>query len=70
MHPDAISPAQRVLIVDDLLASGGTALACCRLVERLGGQVAACAFVVELSFLQAREKFAAPVISLVDYEEE
>jgi adenine phosphoribosyltransferase len=70
VHTDAIAAGQRVLIVDDLLATGGTAEACCRLVEQLGGHVVACAFVVELSFLQAREKFTVPVISLIDYEEE
>jgi len=70
VHTDAITSGQRVLIVDDLLATGGTAQACCQLVEQLGGHVVGCAFVVELSFLQARKKFTVPVISLVDYEEE
>lgn len=68
MHHDAIRPGQRVLIVDDLLATGGTALAVAKLVERLKGRVAALAFVVELDFLGGRRKLARyPVISLVHY---
>lgn len=51
MHVDAISKGQRVLIVDDLIATGGTALATAKLVERLGGTVAGFAFIIELSFL-------------------
>ena len=54
MHDDAVAAGQRVLIVDDLLATGGTAAAACRLVERLGGKVAGLAFVVELGFLPGR----------------
>jgi adenine phosphoribosyltransferase len=55
MHDDAIRPGQKVLIVDDLLATGGTAAAATRLVERLGGSVCALCFVVELTFLEARK---------------
>ncbi len=51
MHVDAVKPGQRVLIVDDLIATGGTALATAKLVERLGGVVAGFAFIIELSFL-------------------
>jgi adenine phosphoribosyltransferase len=54
MHDDSIQPGQRVLVVDDLLATGGTAAAASRLVERLGGTVAGFAFVVELGFLDGR----------------
>lgn len=56
MHTDAIRQGQRVLVMDDLLATGGTALATCKLVERLGGEVVEVAFLVELDFLHGREK--------------
>lgn len=56
VHEDAIRAGERVLVVDDLLATGGTALAAARLVEKLGGEVAAIEFMVELSFLNGREK--------------
>ena len=56
MHQDAIRPGQKVLIVDDLLATGGTAKATCELVEQLDGQVAGVAFVIELTFLNGRDK--------------
>ena len=68
VHKDAISPGQIVLIVDDLLATGGTAAAMARMVEKLGGKIAALAFVVELAFLKGREKLGnRPVHSLVVY---
>ena len=56
MHRDAIQPGQRVLIVDDLLATGGTTMATVKLVEMLGGQVAGITFLIELTFLHGREK--------------
>ena len=59
LHEDAISPGETVLIVDDLLATGGTAEAGIKLVERLGGQIVGCAFVVDLPDLGGREKLAA-----------
>src|SRR5262249_44741169 len=66
MHIDAISPGARVLLVDDLLATGGTMKAACQLVEQCGAAVASCAFVVELTFLQGRAKLApAEVFSLI-----
>ncbi|MFH1466449.1 MAG: adenine phosphoribosyltransferase [Pseudomonadota bacterium] len=65
MHVDAITPGQRVLVVDDLLATGGTAAATCKLVEKLGGEVVACCFVVELGFLNGREKLAGVQIDSV-----
>jgi len=69
IHRDAIRRGQKVLLVDDLLATGGTMAACCRLVEQLGGTVAGCAFVIELAFLKGREKLNGhPVTSLVRYE--
>ena len=56
IHKDAIKPGQRVLIVDDLLATGGTVGATVELVEKLGGIVAGCAFLIELSYLDGRDK--------------
>ena len=58
IHSDAIKPGQRVLIVDDLLATGGTIGATIELVEKLGGVVAGCAFLIELSYLDGREKLS------------
>jgi len=69
-HEDAIRTGQRVLIVDDVLATGGTAAATARLVERLGGEVAGLAFVVELAFLGGRSRLGAhPVQSIIAYDE-
>jgi len=71
LHRDAIQPGQRVLMLDDLLATGGTMAACCRMVERLGGRIVGCAFLIELSYLRGREKLGDyPVVSLIDYESE
>lgn len=56
MHQDAIEPGERVLIVDDLIATGGTARACAELVEEVGGEVRGLGFLVELSFLAGRDK--------------
>ena len=55
-HIDALEPGDRVLLVDDLLATGGTAKASCELIEQLGAEVVACAFVVELDDLRGRQK--------------
>ena len=71
IHRDAIRPGQRVLVHDDLLATGGTAAAKCQLVEELGGVVAGIAFVVELTFLPGRARLAGhDVLSLVAYDTE
>lgn len=68
MHRDAVEPGQRILVVDDLLATGGTAAAAGRLVERLGGSVEGYAFLVELDFLNGRERLGpANVFSLIRY---
>lgn len=67
-HVDALGTNDRVLLIDDLLATGGTAQASCKLVEDLGAQVAALAFVIELDFLAGREKLADyPVHSLLHF---
>lgn len=58
MHVDAIKPGERCLVVDDLLATGGTAAATCQLVERLGGRVVGCAFIVALPELKGRQRIA------------
>ncbi len=55
-HVDAFNLNDRVLVIDDLLATGGTAMASCELIEKLGAKVEACAFVVELDFLEGRER--------------
>jgi adenine phosphoribosyltransferase len=69
IHKDAVSRGSRVLIVDDLLATGGTARAATKLVEELGGTVAGAAFVVELTFLNGREKLNGyNVFSLLQYD--
>ncbi len=71
MHADAIVPGARVLVHDDLLATGGTARALCDLVEAAGATVAGCAFVVELGFLGGRARLAPhDVHSLVTYSAE
>jgi adenine phosphoribosyltransferase len=69
IHRDAIAPHDRVLIIDDVLATGGTAAATCRLVEGLGGEVAGLAFVIELAALGGREQLVGrPIETLVSYE--
>ena len=69
MHKDAIGDGNRVLIVDDLLATGGTAAAVAKLVEQAGGTVAGLGFVVELTFLNGRRKLAGhDVFSLLQYD--
>jgi adenine phosphoribosyltransferase len=68
IHTDAIQPGQRVLIVDDLLATGGTVSAAMELVEKLGGHIAGIAFLVELTFLRGREQLKGhDVFALIKY---
>ena len=68
IHKDAVKKGQKVVIVDDLLATGGTATACAQLIESLGGQVAGLGFAVELDFLKGRDKLAKyDVFSLLHY---
>ena len=69
IHQDAVQKGQRVLICDDLLATGGTAAATARLLRKLGGDVVGCAFAVELTFLTGREKLKdLDVFSLLQYD--
>jgi adenine phosphoribosyltransferase len=68
VHKDAIQPGQRVLILDDVLATGGTAAAVAQLVERLGGKVIGLGFVIELDFLQGRSRLSGrELFSLLHY---
>jgi adenine phosphoribosyltransferase len=68
IHKDAITPGQNVLIIDDVLATGGTAAAVARLVEKLGGKVAGLGFILELDFLNGRQKLDGyQTFSLVHY---
>lgn len=68
IHKDAIKPGQKIIVLDDLLATGGTAAATVKLVESLGGKVLEAAFVVELAFLNGREKFKGlDIFSIVQY---
>ena len=70
MHRDAIRPGQKVLVVDDLLATGGTAQATCELVKPLGGQVVGVAFLIDLTFLHGRDKLPGhEVFVLVQMDE-
>ena len=68
IHRDAVSPGQRVLVVDDVLATGGTAAGTVRLVERLGGEVVGLGFIIELTFLGGRDKLRDQrIVSLLSY---
>lgn len=68
MHIDSIAYGARVLLIDDLLATGGTMAAGCQLIEQAGGRIASCAFLVELSFLEGRQKLEPrEVFSLITY---
>jgi len=71
IHKDAISSGDKVLIHDDLLATGGTAEAACKLIEKLGGEVVQLSFIVELTFLNGREKIRKyDIKSLITYDSE
>lgn len=71
MHSDAIQEGDRVLVVDDLLATGGTVEACLKLLEKQRADVVGCAFVIELSFLNGRQRLQPHrTLSLIDYDSE
>ncbi len=68
VHVDALESSDRVLLIDDLIATGGTAAASCELIEKLGAEIVGCAFVIELDFLKGREKLSKYQIhSLIHY---
>jgi len=70
MHVDALGPGRRVAVIDDLLATGGTARAAVDLVRKVGGEVVECAFVIELAFLHGAARLApVPTFSLARYDE-
>jgi adenine phosphoribosyltransferase len=70
IHSDAVKPGARVLVVDDLLATGGTASAACELVAALGAEVVECAFLIELAFLKGRQKLGCRAFSILQYDSE
>ena len=70
IHEDAVEKGERVLIVDDLLATGGTGSAMVELVQKLGGDIVEVSFLVELAFLEGRKKLSVPVFSLLQYKGE
>ena len=67
MHTDALKSGQRVLVVDDLLATGGTVEACCKLLENFSVDIIGCAFCIHLKALGGAERLKAPIFSLLDY---
>jgi adenine phosphoribosyltransferase len=68
IHVDGVAPGQRVLVVDDLLATGGTVEACCKLLEHTGAVVVGCGFLIELDFLNGSRRLAPhPTFSLIHY---
>lgn len=68
IHCDAIQKGEKVLVHDDVLATGGTAAAACKLVEKMGGEIVQCNFLMDLKFLKGREKLSSyEVVSLVSY---
>ncbi|MEX0759465.1 MAG: adenine phosphoribosyltransferase [Tistlia sp.] len=69
IQADAVEPGQRVVILDDLLATGGTAAAAVHLLRSVGAEVAAAAFIIELAFLQGRDKLDLPVHTLISYDD-
>ncbi len=69
LHEDAVKPGERIVIVDDLLATGGTLAATCRLAERIGAKVVGCSVVIELGFIGGKAKLEGrPLHSLINYE--
>ena len=71
IHKESISPGERILVHDDLLATGGTMLAACKLVERLGGNIVGLSFLIELLFLHGRDKLSDyEIFSILQYESE
>ena len=69
IQADAVAPGQRVVILDDLLATGGTAAAAVELIRKVGGDVRAAAFIIELTFLKGRARLGVPTTTLIAYDE-
>ena len=71
IHKDAIKQGQKVLLIDDLIATGGTAAASCKLIEKLGGEIIGCGFIIDIPDLKGKEKISKyPVFSIVEFEGE
>lgn len=71
IHSDAIEPGQKILLIDDLIATGGTAEAACKLIEQAGGEIIGCGFLIDLAFLNGTQKLAQyEVHSLIQYDSE
>jgi adenine phosphoribosyltransferase len=71
IHKDALKSGQRILVVDDLIATGGTAKASCQLIEKLGGEIVECSFIINLPELGGKEKLSKyPVFTLIEFEGE
>ncbi len=68
MHKDAIIPGQKILLIDDLIATAGTAKAAANLIEKMGGKIVECGFVIELPTLKGKEKLKQPIFSIVKFE--
>ena len=68
VQADAVEPGQRVVVLDDLLATGGTASASINLLRQVGADVLAAAFIIELAFLEGREKLDLPITTLISYD--
>lgn len=69
IQADAVQPGQRLVVLDDLLATGGTARAAIKLLSQAGGDVRAAAFIIELSFLKGRDKLDVPISTLINYDD-
>ena len=71
IHKDAITAGQNVLLIDDLIATGGTAFASCKLIEKIGGKIAGCGFIIDLPDLKGKEKIKQyPFFTLIEFEGE
>ena len=68
IHTDAVTPGQRVVVVDDLIATGGTLEAACTLLEKVGAEIVECSCIVELPALKGRDKLTYPVWTMIEYD--
>jgi adenine phosphoribosyltransferase len=67
MHVDSVQPGERIVLIDDLLATGGTSASAVALIKKVGGELVEAQFLIELEFLQGREKLETPVVSFLRY---